>query len=98
MAVRKYRATIEDKMESEAEFGFDYAYLKITKKKGIELENQGFVVTDSHNSRSYPRLHKISWKDSAIEYDELSSLNEKDSKYTFAQKLWIIAEKNKPKK
>ena len=87
--------TVEERMESEAEFGFFYYYGKLTKKKANELSSLGFTVTDSHESKSYPRLFKVSWLDVELEDCglDIDTLNEKDEKYTLAQKLWIISTK-----
>ena len=93
---RRYRATVEDKMRDEAKLGFDYAYLKISKKKSIELKDLGFDVTDSHESRYYPRLHKISWADARVEYDDYKALNENIETLSLPQKLWITTLKNGP--
>ena len=92
------RVSLEDKMISEAEFGLFYFYGILTKKKVSELEKMGFRVVDSHEKKTYPRLHKVLWvhaKVDDVDYNDLKSLNEKDSKYTFPQKLWIISMKNK---
>lgn len=91
-----YIVTVEEKMKSEAEFGFFYLYTKLTKKKAQELRSLGFFVFDSRESKNFPRLHKIDWKQSVVECNDVHSLNEKDSQYTLPQKLWITAMKNQP--
>ena len=96
MGVRRFRATAETRMKDDAKLGFDYSYIRITKKKSLELKKLGFVVTDSKEKDGYPRLFKISWKDARVEYDNEASLNENDSKYTAPQKLWIISLKSDP--
>lgn len=91
--------SLENQLISEAKFGLFYLYTKITLKKAEELRKQGFVVTDSRENKSSPRLHKICWRQagsSVIDYDPIDSVNENNPKYSFAQKLWIISEKNKP--
>lgn len=50
---------LEQWLISEAEFGLFYLYDMITLKKAEELRTQGFVVTDLHENKSSPRLHKI---------------------------------------
>lgn len=88
---------VEEKMISEAEFGLYNLYYKITKKKADELRKQGFVVTDSKESRNFPRLHKIDWSKACIgkfDYEDVSKLNENSDEYTFPQKLYIISYKN----
>lgn len=85
--------TVEEKMESEAEFGRFYAYVKLTKKKAEELVREHFDVRDSKESKHYPRLHRISWEWNTVE-GEISALNEKSNEYTLAEKLWIISTKN----
>ena len=87
---------LEDRLVSEAEFGLFYMYEDITHKKSAELKEQGFIVKDSMQNRSFPRLHKIDWKQAVVECEDVHSLNENDSQYSFAQKLWIIAMKNQP--
>ena len=90
--------SVEEKMISEAEFGFYNMYHAITLKKAQELRNQGFNVQDLHENRSYPRLHRIDWSEARyenFEYSDIQKLNENDPKYTFSQKLWIITTKVK---
>lgn len=92
----KLKDQFEWKLVSEAEFGAFYYYAKITKKKSIELINQGFEVTDSKNARNYPRLHRIYWGN-ALKLEEnqnIRMLNENDPKYTFPERLWIISTKS----
>ena len=89
---------VEEKMASEAEFGFYYLYYVITLKKAEELRDLGFVVTDSKEQRSSPRLHKIDWSQAGKVFegvDDIHSLNERDEKYTLPQKLWITSSKAK---
>lgn len=85
--------TVEERMLSEAEFGFFHLYTKITKKKAKELQEKGFIVTDSKEKNSYPRLHKISWVRAAVEGD-IQNLDENDEKYSLPERLWIISKKN----
>lgn len=89
-------ATVEEKLKSEAEFGLFSANFKIGKTKANELRENGFEVTDSKEFNYFPRFHRISWKNSVVECKDVNSLNEKDSKYSLAQKLWIISMKNQP--
>ena len=89
--------TVEEKMVSEAEFGLYNLYYKITKKKAEELRSQGFVVTDSKETRNYPRLHKIDWSKACIgkfDYEDVTKLDEKSEDYSFPQRLFIISYKN----
>ena len=88
---------VEDKLYSEAEFGLFFAYQKITKKKADELRTNGLQVADCNDSRSFPRLHYISWKNAKVNCEDVSSLDEKSDEYTLAQKLWIVSMKNQPK-
>lgn len=91
-------ATVEERIESEAEFGLFFANLKIGKNKATELLGKGLVVTDSKESNYFPRLHHISWKDAKVEIKEsINTLDEDSKEYTLAQKLWIISMKNQPK-
>ena len=85
--------TVEEKMLSEAEFGLFFSYAKISKKKAQELRNAGFSVIDSKESNGYPLIHRISWQTAAVN-GNIQCLNENDDKYSFPQKLWIIASKN----
>lgn len=89
-------ATVEERLMSEAEFGLFTANFKIGKTKAKELKENGFEITDSKEFNYFPRLHRISWKNSVVECEDIKSLNEKDSKYSLAQKLWIISMKNQP--
>lgn len=91
--------SLENRLVFEAEFGLFYLYAKITLKKAEELRKQGFIVTDSHENKDSPRLHKICWRAAGalvFDYMDVRYLNENNAKYTFAQKLWIISEKNQP--
>lgn len=90
-------ATIEERLESEAEFGLFFADFKIGKNKSNELRNQGCNVLDSKESNYFPRFHHISWKNAKVECEDVNLLDEKSDKYTLAQKLWIISMKNQPK-
>ena len=87
---------LEERLISEAEFGLFYMYDDITHKKASELQKEGFIVKDSMQNRSFPRQHKIDWKQAVVECEDINSLSENDSQYSFAQKLWIIAMKNQP--
>lgn len=90
-------ATVEEKLMSEAEFGLFTANFKISKTKASELQENGFEVIDSKEYNYFPRLHRISWKNAMVECKEdVKFLNEKDSEYSLAQKLWIISMKNQP--
>ncbi len=86
---------LQEKLTSEAEFGFYYFYGKITKKIVTQLRNEGFTVTDSLQSKGYPRLHKIDWSNATVNYESINDLNENDACYSLPQKLWIISTKNK---
>ena len=91
-------ATIEERLESEAEFGLFFAYLKIGKNKAKELQDKGFEIIDSVEVNYFPRIHLISWQNTTVkECKDVQLLNENDPKYSFAQKLWIISMKNQPK-
>jgi len=90
-------ATIEERLESEAEFGLFFADFKIGKNKANELREQGCNVLDSKQFNYYPRIHHISWKHAMVECSDVNLLDEKSDKYTLAQKLWIISMKNQPK-
>ena len=88
---------VEEKMFSEAEFGLYNLYYIITLKKAEELREQGFVVTDSKETRNSPRLHKIDWSKACVgkfDYEDVSSLDEKSDEYTLPQKLYIVTYKN----
>ena len=89
---------VEEKMTSEAEFGLYFLYYPISLKKAEELQKLGFIVNDSHDKKTYPRLHKIDWSQAGagiFDYENISDLNENDSKLTLPQKLWIISTKSK---
>lgn len=91
--------SLEERLISEAEFGAFYLYAKITLKKAQQLRKQGFIVTDSHEHKSSPRLHKICWRGAGayvFDYMDSSKLDENDLSYSFPQRLWIISEKNQP--
>ena len=90
-------ATVEEKLESEAEFGLFIANFKIGKVKAQSLRDQGCIVTDSKEVNYFPRLHRISWKSAKVECNNIQELDEKSETYTLAQKLWIISMKNQPK-
>ena len=90
-------ATVEERMESEAEFGLFFADLKIGKNKANELREKGFDVLDSKKVNYFPRFHHISWKDAMVECKNVNLLDENSNEYTFAQQLWIISMKNQPK-
>ncbi len=89
-------ATVEEKLKSEAEFGLFVANFKIGKTKAIELRQNGLEVTDLKEFNYFPRTHRISWKKVRVECEDVKSLDENDSKYSFAQKLWILSMKNQP--
>lgn len=89
-------ATVEEKLKSEAEFGLFVANFKIGKTKANELRQNGLEVTDLKEFNYFPRVHRISWKEARVECEDVKSLDENDSKYSFAQKLWIISMKNQP--
>ena len=86
---------IEQQMEAEAEFGLFFAYLKITKTKADELRRKGLNVTDSKESKKFPRLHRIAWENSHVD-GNVYNLDERDIKYSLSQKLWIISMKSLP--
>lgn len=90
-------ATVEQRMESEAEFGLFFADLKIGKNKANELREKGFDVLDSKKVNYFPRFHHISWKEAMVACDDVQKLDEKSDQYTLAQKLWIISMKSQPK-
>lgn len=95
----KLLTSLEERLISEAKFGLFHLYAKITLKKAEELKKQGFVVTDSHETKGFPRLHKISWKCAGVsifDYENINNLNEGNLNYSLAQRLWIISEKNQP--
>lgn len=87
--------TVEEKMWSEAEFGFFHHYEVITKTKAIELRKQGFIVTDSKDRKNFPRLHRIYWGQAVVECANVHALNSKDNIYTFPQQLWITSMQNR---
>ena len=89
-------ATVEEKLKSEAEFGLFVANFKIGKTKANELRQNGLEVTDLKEFNYFPRVHRISWKEARVECKDVKSLDENDSKYSFAQKLWILSMKNQP--
>ena len=88
-------AHLEEKLESEAEFGLFFANFKIGLNKANELRSKGLSVTDSKEVNYFPRLHRICWKDAKVECTDVHSLDENSSEYNLAQKLWIITMKNK---
>ena len=92
----KLTTPLEDRLVSEAEFGMFYMYENITHKKAKELVNKGFIVKDSMENKNFPRQHKIDWKQAVVECEDINSLSENDSQYSFAQKLWITSMKNQP--
>ncbi len=88
---------VEERLKSEAEFGLFFAHQKITKTKAEELRKNGFTVIDLHDTRQFPRLHYITWKEAKVDSTDVFSLDEMCNAYTLAQKLWILAMKNQPK-
>ncbi len=88
--------SLEERLISEAEFGLFYFYEHMTHKKAVELQKEGFIVTDSFENKAFPRLHKIYWEHAVVECEDVHVLNENDSRYSLPQKLWIIAMKNQP--
>ncbi len=91
--------SLEQKLREQANLGLFCLYASISKKHVAELRQRGFVVTDSHESNSFPRLHKICWRAagaSVFDYINIHTLDENNVKYTLAQRLWIISEKNQP--
>ena len=87
--------TLEDRLWSEAEFGMFHSYETITKSTAIELRKKGFIVLDSKDKRSFPRIHRIYWGQAVVECDDVHALNASDSKYTFPQQLWITSMQNR---
>lgn len=90
-------ATIEQRMESEAEFSLFFADFKIGKNKANELRSQGLEVLDLKETNYFPRVHHISWKNAIVDCEDVNLLDEKSENYTLAQKLWIISMKHQPK-
>lgn len=90
-----YNEYLQKKMESEANWGLFCCYEKITLKQARQLRKRGFEVTDSKDSKSTPRTHRISWKDVAIKCENVHALNPNSYCYTTPQKLWIIAMQNR---
>lgn len=93
--MRKSITTVEERMWSEAEFGYFYHYEIITKTKATELRKQGFIVIDSKNKKNFPRLHKIYWGQAVVECTNVHALKGKDNSYTFPQQLWITSMQNR---
>lgn len=91
-------ATVEEILKSEAEFGLFKATFSIGKKKAISLREKGLIVDDSKDSKNFPRLHRMSWENAKVGYEDVKALDEDSDEYTLAEKLWIIAMKNQPKK
>lgn len=90
---------LKQKLIQQADLGLFYLYASISKKVAVELRNKGFSVTDSHESKNFPRLHRICWKQVGVytfDYENIHNLDENNPQYSLAQKLWIISEKNQP--
>lgn len=87
--------TLEEKLWSEADFGMFHSYEVITKAKAAELRKEGFIVTDSKDKKTFPRLHRIYWGQAVVKCNNVHALNAKDAKYTFPQQLWITSMQNK---
>lgn len=90
---------LKSKLMEQANLGLFYLYESISQKVAVELRNKGFTVTDSHESKNFPHVHRICWREvgfSVIDYDPVDILDENNPKYSLAQKLWIISEKNQP--
>ena len=96
--IEEEKLTVEEELFSQADFALTHAYLQISDEKADELRQQGLKVVDCQNPRNFPGLHYICWKDAKVESDDIDLLDENSSKYTLAQKLWIISTKNIPKK
>ena len=87
---------LERKMHKDAEMGYFTCYYVITPKKADELREMGFTVTDLKQQSTPPGQFRIDW--SQVGFEKFSgvdvfSLDEKDEKYTLAEKLWIISTK-----
>ncbi len=90
---------LEQNLREQATFGLFYLYASISKKSVAELQKAGFNVTDSHESKSFPRVHRICWKQAGMytfDYENVHNLDENNPNYSLAEKLWIISEKNQP--
>ncbi len=95
----KLSVSLYERLISEAEFGLYYFYARITLKEAANLTSLGFVVTDCFEHKGFPRLHKICWKCAGVgvfDYENIDILDENNMKYSLAQRLWIISEKNQP--
>lgn len=88
---------LEERMKSEAEFGYFHVYHKIGKNKSEELQKEGFDVKDSKEVKYYPRFHRISWEHAEVRGD-IDSLDENSEEYSLPQKLWIITTKTRKNK
>ena len=91
----RYERIVTRKIKEQASFGLFYAHLSISKTRADILREQGFEVKDSHEKKYYPRLHRISWKNAKVNESNMYSLDETSDKYSFSQKMWILASKNK---
>ena len=81
---------IKEMMHFAAEKGFFSLSVLLTEKQRKHLRKKGFIILPGSNT--------IIWAFASVNYDglwELFSLNEKDSKYTLPEKLWIIAKKER---
>lgn len=92
-------SNLEKKLIDQANFGLFFLYASISNKTANRLRKEGFVVTDSHESKVFPRQHKICWRAAGanrFDYARVSLLDEENPQYSFAQKVWIISMKNQP--
>lgn len=90
-----YSDYLEKRMETEARWGLFCCYEKISLKKARQLRKSGFEVTDSKDSKSSPRMHRIAWKDAVVNCTNVHALDSKSYAYTWPQKLWIITMQNR---
>ena len=88
--------SIDKLLEYAAEFG-DFNFFRRINKRTVEsLSKNGFVLKQMGASRSWPKLHEISWKSAKVTPEEGKTVCEIDlssPELTQAQRLWVIATK-----
>ena len=84
---------VEERMLTEAEFGFFELCYLITTEKADELRKDGFSVTSIEDREDSPRVFRIDWSRAGESFkdEDVLKLNENDPKYKLSEKLFIIS-------
>ena len=90
-----YLTTPQGMMETAAKNGKFAATVMLSKTLPNYLQMPGFYAEDLKEVTYYSRKHIVSWKDAAVECEDVNLLDETSDEYTLPQKLWILSMKNK---